>query len=308
MNHRKVEMTETRTRVNHAATVFAFAALLSAIPPHGITAQSSVRVERRVLLSTDITMAEARQRVIDDALAEAVRQVVGTKIDATEQRTTAQSGESLDDRFLSVVQTQASGRVTDYKVAAEDVEKVPAGAMTLQYLVLKVDATVVPERGIADPAFTVSLSVNRPVYTDTGDPRTSDNIVATVRATQDGYLTLFGVSADDVQVLLPNRLVRDGKLVAATPLIFPSPEQQQRYGLVLTAQVPKGRTKATELIAAVLTKKPIPFTGASEADVGGVETVRGTLTALNRWLVNIPRGDRAVAWTSYEVRKAKGKA
>ncbi|MBI3791110.1 MAG: DUF4384 domain-containing protein, partial [Gemmatimonadetes bacterium] len=149
------------------------------------------------------------------------------------------------------------------------------------------------------------VTLNRTDFVDRGTARTSDEIIATIRATQAASITIFGVSDDTVQVLLPNLYVRQAEVAAGDSLLFPTPTQRRQMGLVVNAQVPPGRDRITELYVVVATRRPVPFEGPRGVQNGGVSTVRGTLSALNRWLVNIPLNERAVAFAAYEVRRQR---
>lgn len=264
---------------------------------------SRVTVEHRIAISRGMAFDDARRVALEEALAEAVRRVVGTKVDAVQQSITIESGK-LEERFLSVVNAGASGRVVDYTVLSEKLDQdSSARGGPVAYLTVKVDAQVAPERGLADAGFRVSLQLNGQVFLDRGTPQSSDEIVATVNATQDGYVTIFGIADDSVQVLLPNAYAKQNAVKGGEAFAFPSADQRKRLGIVVNAQVPPGRQKTTEMYVVVATRRPVPFEGPKGTQTGGVATVRGTLAALNRWLVNIPLHERAVAYAAYDVRR-----
>ncbi len=261
---------------------------------------TTVEVENRVLLTLDKTPAQARREAIDGALAEAVRQAVGTQIQAEQSLFRSETPGGLQDRFLSVVQLAAAGRAIDWRFIED---KLVPGVGTQTYYLVKLAVTVEAETGRPDPGFQVSLKLNDELFFYRGNPEQSDEIVATITTTQDAYLTIFGVSDDTVQVLLPNPLVPQNFIPQGAEFEFPSAEWRAR-GLRLRAVLPPGRSNMEEYIVVVATRTEVPFGEASGRIEGQtVETVRAMLMDLNRWLVNIPLDQRAIAFAGYEVRK-----
>lgn len=260
---------------------------------------TTVEVENRILLTPDKTPAQARTEAINGALGEAVRQAVGTQIQAEQSLFRSETPGGLQDRFLSVVQLATAGRAIDWRF----IEDRMVGVGTQTYYLVKLAVTVEAETGRPDPGFQVSLRLNDELFFDRGSPQESDEIVATITTTQDAYLTIFGVSDDTVQVLLPNPLVPQNFIPQGTEFEFPSAEWRAR-GLRLRAVLPPGRSKTEEYMVVVGTRTEVPFGEASGRIEGQiVETVKAMLMDLNRWLVNIPLDQRAIAFAGYEVRK-----
>ena len=67
-----------------------------------------------------------------------------------------------------------------------------------------------------------------PAGVPSGPSPTSDEVVALIRTTRDAYLTLFCVTEDSVQVLLPNALVTDNFAGAEKLVEFPPPGWRAR--------------------------------------------------------------------------------
>lgn len=292
-----------------AAMAGAVGPLASDVRAQGLeTGPRRQRVEKdlNVLIGDGMTLTEARRQAIDAALAEAVREVVGVRIDALEQRL-AREGAKIEDRFLSVVQSSASGRVVDYTVLSEGVVAVPdATGRPLNYFRGRVSALVAEEVGVPDPGFTVKVTTNRPVYVAKGEDD-SEEIVTQITASQPAYVTLFNVSDDAVQVMLPSQRSPDNRVQGGVGFEFPSERQRQLLGLRVRAWIPPGTPRLTELMVAVATKRPIPFGGDARRrteSVKTVPTVQATLSQLQEWLVSIPLDERAVGFASYEIRRA----
>jgi hypothetical protein len=98
---------------------FAIAALGGpplAAQSRGALAVDTVTVTQRVLVAGDVTPAEAKRQAVERALAEAVRRISGVRVQATQLGVGEDRNGRVRDSFLSVVQLDASGRATDYRV------------------------------------------------------------------------------------------------------------------------------------------------------------------------------------------------
>ena len=262
-----------------------------------LTVDYSVRLRGR-------TPEEAKQLALDGARADAVRRVVGTQVQAERSISTIETDDELVERFSQVVRTGAGGRVVEERIVEAGIEE--QGGQDVVYRV-RVEATVQPDVGRPDPAFVASLSLNKEsqVYVARSSRRASDEVVATVTATQDAYLTLFSVTQDTIQVIWPNSLVEEAFVSASDSVAFPSQSWRAR-GLRLRVEVPPGRDRITERLFLVATKTRIPFRPTPNVNIrdGTLRTVESSLLALNRWLVGIPLDQRATATATYDVRRA----
>ncbi len=264
-----------------------------------------VEVARRVSLRT-LTQEKARRRALDEAQAEAVRQVVGTQVQAEQSSvTTETSGGEFADRFTQVVRTGASGRVVDYDVLGEGVV---VGARGDAYYEVRLRATVQPEQGRPDPGFTATLTLDDAdgVYLDCGAPTDSDELVATAQVSQDAHVTLFSLTADTLQVIWPNALMPEAAMLREVPVEFPPPDLRAR-GVHLRVEVPPGREEVTEHLVLVATKTDVPFRPLPAFEVRNQEltTAQAHVLALQRWLVRLPLDQRTMATTTYYVHRAQ---
>ncbi|MEO6444893.1 MAG: hypothetical protein ABIZ91_06590, partial [Gemmatimonadaceae bacterium] len=96
---------------------------------------------------------------------------------------------------------------------------------------------------------------------------------------------------DSAERLFPNAYVQQVALSAGQRTEIPDPEWRAR-GVRLRASLPKGRDARRELIMVVATRTPVPPPPATSLSVMEVQ----------RWLVSIPAGARAVGFASYEAR------
>ena len=262
----------------------------------------TVRVTQRVLIAGDVTPAEAKRQAVEKSLAEAVRRVVGVRVQSAQLGV----GEDRDGRtrssFLSVVQLDAAGRAVDYRVISDRfvTERHPAlGAQV--YYELESVVTVAHEIGTVDPGFTVAVSLNDALFFDTGGSLDgNDELIATITSSQDAFLTVFDVTGDSAELLLPNAVMTDRRAVARRPLELPSREWRDR-GVHFRASLPPEDRARRELLVVVATRDPIPF--PTDAPPDGGESRPLALMAIQRWLVTIPLDQRAIAFAAYEVRK-----
>lgn len=283
--------------VRHRGSLASLALLALLLPSSIAQAQriDSVTVEQRVLMTPELTPAEARRRAIDGALAEAVRRAAGVRVQSSALSTLDDvPGGAVHGGYSSVIQLDAAARAVDYRVLDEEWETLrPAGVPPQLYLRLRLVVTVQGEAGTPDAAFQLELSLNATRFdVRAGPPGTADEIIATIRASQASYLVLFTVADDSVLRLFPNEYVRDIRAAAGTPLELPDPEWRAR-GLRLRATLPSGRTARREFLVVVATRTAVPPPPAALSVV-----------ALQRWLVRIPLGDRTIAFAPYEVRRA----
>jgi hypothetical protein len=253
----------------------------------------TVTVEQRVLLTRDLTAADARRRAIEGALAEAVRQRLGVRVQASAMNVTEERDRAVRDSWVSVVQLDAAGRAVDYRVLDEEWVTTRHPELGSQvYLRLTVLATLARESGNSDPAFHAGVTVEQAVYHDRGGPASrNDEVVARLTATRDASITLIGIADDSATVLAPNEYVGAPRVAAGDSVEFPPREWRER-GLRLRVTLPRGRDARRELFMVVATKSPVrpPFKSA-------------TVLELQRWLVTLPLEQRAIGFAAYEVRR-----
>ena len=287
--------------LSRLAIALAFAALAC---PHDAGAQGgdTVTVTQRVLVAGDVTPAEAKRRAIERVLAEAVRRVSGVRVQAAQLGVGDDRNGRVNDSFLSVVQLDAAGRATDYRILDETfhTERHPTLGAQL-YLELRALVTVAREHGAIDPGFTVSVSLNDALFFDGGRSiEGNDELIATITSSQDAWLTVFGVVGDSAQLLLPNALMSDNRAVAARATELPAREWRDR-GVHFRASLPPDETARRELVVVVATRTPVRFT--SHARTGDASPASFPMMDIQKWLVTIPLDQRAIAFAAYEVRR-----
>lgn len=261
----------------------------------------TVEVERCEAVG-ELSLPEARQRAIDNARVEAVRQVSGTRLQGVQTRVT----EDLQQTYRNVVLASAEGRVVADTLLVNRLHTEDGlGGQQRVCWQVHMRATVATEEGKGDPNFRLEAGLvpNRDVLFYRGANAKNDVIVIRGTSTVDGYLTLVNVIGDSANVLFPNELMTENVVRANEAFEFPSKEWQ-RKGASLEATVPEGQQRSREMMILVVTREPITFPGeARPAEPGAVPTIPVSVNSLQGWLARIPRRDRAEAIVTYEVRR-----
>ncbi len=277
-------------RVKLLAVCLVIASLASTASAQGA---DTVTVEQRILMTPDLTPADARRRAIDAALADAVRRVAGVRVQANALSTLDERGARIDSRYTSVIALDAAARAVDYRVTSEDWETRRLDGASQLYLHLTLRAVVEREVGTPDAAFTVDLSLNAPRYEVRADAASrNDEIIATVRTSRAAQLTLFTIVGDSAQRLFPNAYLPVVSSDSGRLVELPDPEWRER-GLRLRATLPPRVDERRELLLVVATRH-----------AAAPPAIALTVMELQRWLVRIPLQDRALAFASYDVRRA----
>jgi hypothetical protein len=284
----------------------ALAALLQPARGHAqgrsVAIADTVTVVERVLVAGDLTPADAKRQALESALAEAVRRVSGVRVQAAQLGVDEDRGGRARDSFLSVVQLDAAGRAVDYRILDDRFVTTRHPALGSQmYYELRALVTVAPESGTADPGFTVGVSLNDALFFDAGASlEGNDELIATITASRDAWLTVFDVTGDSAQLLLPNALMTDARAPGGQAVELPAREWRDR-GVHFRASLPPSERARHELLMVVATRSPVSFPLPSGADAAASPSV--SLIAIQRWLVSIPLEQRAITFAAYEVRR-----
>lgn len=253
----------------------------------------TVTVDQRILMTPDLTPADARRRAIDAALADAVRRVAGVRVQSNALSTLDERGTRLDSRYTSVIALDAAARAVDYRVTAEEWETRRIDGASQLYLHLTLRAVVEREVGTSDAAFTVEVSLNAPRFDVRDDVASrNDEIIATVRSSRSAHLALFTIAGDSAQRLFPNAYLPVATADSGRTSEWPDPEWRER-GLRLRATLPPQVDERRELLLVVATRGPVAPPAASLS-----------VMELQRWLVRVPLQDRALGFATYDVRRA----
>ena len=261
----------------------------------------TVTVTQRVVVAGDVTPSDAKRQALEKALAEAVRRVSGVRVQSTQLGVDDDRNGRAHGSFTSVVQLDADGRATDYRILDERFESSRHPSLGAQlYFELRALVTVARERGQADPGFTVSVSLNDALFFDAGGRvEQNDEVIATVTSSHDAWLTVFSVTGDSAELLLPNVVMRDRTVRRAVATELPSRDWRDR-GVHFRASLGANERARRELLVVVATRSDLSF---SPATAGAGASGSFPLMAIQRWLVSIPLEQRAIAFAPYEVRR-----
>jgi len=263
--------------------------------------RDTVTISQRVLVAGDVAPTEAKRQGIERALAEAVRRVSGVRVQSAQLGVGEDRSGRVNGSFLSVIQLDASGRATDYRVLDERyvTERHPAIGPQVYYE-LRALVTVEREVGSVDPGFTVQATLNDALFFDAGGSlEGNDEVIATISTSRDAWLTVFSVTGDSAELLAPNAVMGDAPARAGTPVELPSRDWRDR-GVHFRASLRPQEKARHELLVIVATRSPVSFPVEQSTD-GTTKPI--SLMAIQRWLVMIPLEQRAMAFAAYEVRR-----
>lgn len=257
-----------------------------------------VVVEQRVLMTDGRTPAQARRLAREEAMAEAVRQVVGVRVTSHAVATTVETPDRVTSEYRSLVLLDAAGRVTDAELLAEAWESrtVPDLGPQLYYQA-RYALSVQRDSGVPDPAFSVALALE---HDDLVAPSTrldaNDEVLATITSTRAAHLVLFSVDGDTIERLIPNDFSGPVAVAANQSVTVPDATWRAR-GLRFRVTRDPAQPVREEWLVVVALRRGVPPPPA-----------RATWLELNRWLAGIPAHERAMATAGYRVRSpgAKG--
>jgi len=241
----------------------------------------------------NITPEEARTRAIRQALWQAIEQQCGINLQAEAM---------VKDFMLSgeYIHSVSYGQVVEEKIIKESV-RIDQSAMdqppALTYVV-EMQIETHCEVGQPDPAFRVALKLNKNTFV------AGEEMILTISATQDCYITVANFAEDKVYILVPSQLFVDNFLTANSSREFPSLEQR-RQGMHLRLNTAPGQSTSSEVIQVIATKSKIDFINElqTEGGYGIMPTLEIAGTNLARWLSTIPVSQRAEAQALIEIRE-----
>jgi hypothetical protein len=276
------------------AGALAVAAVMAATPPAAESAPPETRIIEVTasVRGADRTPEQARREALQRAREEAVADAVGFRVAAQQLRLRSEHDGELRDSFSSLVETTTEGRIVRDQVAYTtrldgDIPVYDA----------KLRAEVALEDGVRDPGFTLGLAT----VPSTRTYRDGEAVVLEVTASKHCYLTLFQLDADGaLEVLLPNRFLAQSEIAAGETIRIP----RKSAGFEIHARLGSGSERERQQVLAIATLDPVGFDlGASEGDELSGEGRTDGLTALNRWLLQIPVVRRAEALWDFEIAR-----
>jgi hypothetical protein len=169
------------------------------------------------------------------------------------------------------------------------------------YYELRALVTVAREVGARDPGFSVAVTLNDALFFDAGGGlEGNDELIATITPSRDAWLTVFDITGDSAQLLLPNALMSGTRALGGRPFELPPREWRDR-GVHFRASLAPLETARRELLVVVATRDRVVFPTEKSTDSAAQSAI--PLMAIQRWLVTIPLEQRAIAFAAYEVRR-----
>ncbi len=251
-------------------------------------------------LNEDITPAEAKHKARKRARADAIERALGVSITAErylqqfevsrEMGEVVESGES----FADYIRESRRGRIVDEDEWQENSEVINMdGDEVIKYRASN-RFLIIEEESTPDPNFKVGLQLSQSQYQE------GDGVSFRVNATQDCYLTIFNVAANDsVYLIFPNEIEKSNWLSAEETRTIPG------FGYSFTASLPPGKKAAMESIIVVATKDSVIFRGR-EITTSGIGYATVWKTGLNqvwRWVSEIDPARRVEAIASFKIFK-----
>lgn len=226
--------------------------------------------------------AEAVKRARADALNQA-----GIVVSASSFRVQTESNMQMNDYFSQFIEATSRGIITQERniEISDPVRLTKASSKNeMQYQIdAQLEAFIVIPEGTADPGFTVKVKSTRTTF------RESEPVELEITSSKDGFLTIFHVKNDTIQMAFPNALSRNNKIQAKKKFIFP-----RDYELYLTVEGDE-KTSNEEFIV-VVTKEEIAFAEIGDAKIVGDELMLPKLSLINlsQWLFSIPLQQRTI--------------
>jgi hypothetical protein len=236
-------------------------------------------------------MAEALQLARRNAMESA-----GIEFNAQQLRVVMETGErgQIYDAFARLVRYQACGRILSESPPQYEYPQYPGPEGQPQlWCVARIQADVVADTCLPDPAFHLELKTLRETY------REGEEISLLLAATQDCWVTLFNLYANDsLAVVYPNHYWPSRRLSPGKHMTLPPDES-----VALTAEVLPGHKEDTEMLLAVAVKDSVLFPVGTAIRPDLLISYDEALRRLNTWIMTIPRDRRTEATAIFRVVK-----
>ncbi|MBS4028111.1 MAG: DUF4384 domain-containing protein [Ignavibacteriales bacterium] len=236
---------------------------------------------------------QIRSDAINDARANALKQA-GIDIRASDVLVKTETNQQLTDFYSKFAETSTKGIILEERNLKVGEAKRVAENSDVYKIEVELEALVATQFGEHDAGFAVTMESNRETYQE------DESVELTITSTRDGYVTLFYVHNDSLNVLFPNSIDKNNFIRANDSLKFPQSNSYQ-----LTLETEKGKKSSFEEFIAVVTKGEIPFQNISEMKIekGNLKTKETMLTNYANWLYEIPVETRSSATKVLQVVK-----
>ena len=225
----------------------AFIALVVSLSASWCFAQETKKVENikgEWIISNDITPVQAREKAIDQAKAEALRQA-GVPEYVTESNLSykTERNSTLKDIHESLTSIDVSGEISEFKVFKEEKRKNEFGNLTYE---VWINATVMLHKTSKDPGFNMNVNGIRESY------RSPEELVFEIMPSKEGFLNIFILGDDESLHLYPNKFEKQEKFEGGKSYKFPRSR-------ALDYEVSSEESMEVNYVVLLYTKVEIPF-------------------------------------------------
>jgi hypothetical protein len=203
------------------------------------------------VISADITPMQAREKAIQQAKLEALRQAgVPERISESNILYKSEKKRDFQEIFKSIVTTSVSGDIAEYKVTKEEKRTDAYGGLIYSVIL---NCTVVIHSSKDDPSFNMEVTGIRETY------QSPDQLRFDIKPSKDGFLTVFYLGDTTNDQIYPNRIERQEKLVGGQTYHFPRSK-------ALEYEVSTKGSLEINYVVLLYTKHDIPFHGEQTTD------------------------------------------
>jgi len=224
-------------------------ALVVCISAQGCLAQETKNVESirgEWVISNDITPTVAREKAVDQAKAEALRQAgVPEYVAESNFSYKSEQNNTLEDIHKSLTSIDVSGEISAFKVTKEEKRKNEFGNLLYE---VWINATVVLHRTSRDPGFTMDVNGIRETY------RSPEELVFDILPSREGFLQVFILGDRESTHLYPNKIEKREKLEGGKTYRFPRSQ-------ALDYEVSSKGSMEVNYVVLLYTKTEVPFQG-----------------------------------------------
>lgn len=217
-------------------------------------------------------------QALNKARADALRQL-GVTIKAGEYRQKTEDSQALTDFYSSFAESSTRGIIIDERnIKKSKPEQITPEGSDIPFfkVTVEIEALVAAQVVDPDPTFKVSLEAERDVYVE------REPVIFKINSTQDGFLTIFNIKNDTLNVVFPNKLMPKNQIKANVQFQFPAEKSRLRLRLLPNS----GQQKSDEMFVAIVTKENIPFDEGAIV-TGKVPMKQAMLSAYAQWLYKI---------------------
>ena len=210
-------------------------------------AQETKRVENikgEWIISNDITPVQAREKAIDQAKAEALRQAgVPEYITESNLNYKTENNNTLKDIHESLTSIDVSGEISEFQILKEEKRKNEFGNLTYE---VWINATVMLHNTSKDPGFNMNVNGIRDSY------RSPEELIFEIMPSKEGFLNIFILGEEESLHLYPNKLEKQEKFEGGKSYKFPRSR-------ALDYEVSSEESMEVNYIVLLFTKMEMPF-------------------------------------------------